>query len=326
MNAYDLLQHTANVLACTMNKNTHIAYRRHWDDFSVLLESDFVTDVADIRKSTLAKYLSPFTDKPRVYNQARSAIFKLLGEVSETGCMPQLSTLMKQVKAAKVSKDISKLFLSSKQLKQIRANLIEATYEDYKLHMRDILIYDILYNTLIRVDELVLLQIKDIDIENKMIAVRGKGALADNKGNRAVSAYIPISSALTEQIIAFVNAYRVSVNDGSEDIRPSFDYPKSIKDKQPLFTSSHHKTINVSTVKKIVHNAIASIFESGAVPRNAGPHAIRRSVATMLWNEQKNMPLLQKMLRHASPTTTMEYIGIGNQEYRSAFEGLGVEK
>ncbi len=64
---------------------------------------------------------------------------------------------------------------------------------------------------------------------------------------------------------------------------------------------------------------ICHIYEQGTVPKNHGPHCIRRSVASLKYQQNKDLVLMQHMLRHSSPETTRRYLSIDQESIDQAF-------
>ena len=319
--AFDTVMAKASELAGEMSKNTVKAYKRHWDDFAVMLEDDFVESVADISRSHVLKYLANFRRSPSVYNQARSAIFKLLKEISVDDDIPKLQSILYGIKAAKIPRDAPRLFMTTKELADVRYTLVnDIYYEDVNERVRNILMYDMLRKTLMRIDELMQLQLKDIDVVNGMLDVRGKGGLEDQDGIRAVTRHIKIRKDLVDQIIDYVDNHRYQCI--GEPCRPSLNNPDSIQEGALLFTTRNNKPLQVGTAKKIITNVIRDAIGDRKNLRDAGPHAIRRSSASSVYKRTKDIVLVQQMLGHANVDTTLRYLGVDRKDLAEAFESI----
>jgi len=317
MTPFSLINRKSEEYLTTMNKNTSIAYSRIWRDFSEYLDSEEVHDFEDMTKSHVLKFLTRFNMKPFSYNQARSAIFKILQDISidYNIHIDRLENIKKQVKLKKVRTD-EKLFLTKIQLLDIREN-IYILFSDRNIRERNLLIFDLLYHSMMRVDEITLIQLQDIHVERKRLAIRGKGASGDHQGSRSVNAYIPLTDTLMDSLHSYVKNWRLkSKNDG---VTPYLEYPETIHPDMPLLTSRMGNPLNVSSIKKDVSKMIASLYDDGKVPKNHGAHCIRRSVATLKYKQSKDLILIQKMLRHASPETTRRYLSIDQEVIDQAF-------
>jgi len=302
-----------------MNKNTAIAYIRIWVEFAEYLDSVEVLSFDDLSKSHILHFLKKYKMKPFAYNQRRSAIFKILNDIKDDYGVgiPKLESIKRQVKSQTV-KSTDRLFLSRKALKEIRETAA-CLYEDRIIRERNLLIYDLLQHTMMRVDEVALIQLCDINLGSKRLGVRGKGSSSDTEGNRAVNAYLPLSPKLVEQLIDYVRCWRIKYKE--DPCKPYLDHPLTLHRGIPLFTSRRGNALGVSSIKNIINEMIKRYYiEIGKpLPRNHGPHCIRRSVATTIYNKKRDIILIQRMLRHASHATTMKYIGVDEGEIEAAF-------
>jgi len=317
MTPFSLINKKAEEYEGLMNQNTSIAYNRIWRDFSEYLDSEEVHDFEDMTKSHILKFLTRFNMKPFSYNQARSAIFKILQDISNDYHIKidRLENIKNQVKSKKVKTD-EKLFLTKNQLHEIREN-IYVLFTDRSIRERNLLIFDLLYHSMMRVDEITLIQLQDIHVERKRLAIRGKGALGDHQGGRSINAYIPLTDTLMDSLHAYVKNWRLKSK--ADVTTPYLEYPETIHPDMPLFTSRMGNALNVSSIKKDVSKMIASLYEDGTVPKNHGAHCIRRSIATLKYKQCKDLILIQKMLRHASPETTRRYLSIDQEAVDQAF-------
>lgn len=319
MSAHALISRKAAENTEIMNKNTAIAYNRIWRDFSEYLDNTGLYDIDDLTKSNILHFLSKLNMKPFAYNQARSAIIKILSDIEDDYSIKitKLENIKRQVKPQKVKSD-DRLFLSKKELNEARESAV-ILFPKLDVQKRNIFIYDLMVHTMMRVDEVALIQLADINLENGMLGVRGKGASGDTKGNRVVNAHIKLSPKLISQAVEYVRSWRYRAD--TDQGKPYLDHPLTIYSGMPLFTSQYGKALDVSTIKKRIGSMIAQVFiENGKpVPRNHGPHCIRRSVATLKYKKSKDIIMVQRLLRHASHITTMKYIGVDQDAINDAY-------
>ena len=62
------------------------------------------------------------------------------------------------------------------------------------------------------------------------------------------------------------------------------------------------------------------------INKNVSPHTLRHTFATDLYQETKNIRLVQKALGHSDLFTTMIYTHIVDEELERALKGLRQEK
>ena len=302
-----------------LNKNTAIAYNRVWRDFSEYLDDADVHHFDYFSKSHVLHFLKKYAMKPFAYNQARSAIIKILNDIE---CdydikIPKLDNIRKQIQSKKTKTD-DRLFLTVDELKAVRETAY-TLFTNTASRERNLLVFDLMVHTLMRVDEVALVRLEDINITSKTLGVRGKGSSSDTRGNRAVSATIPLSPELISQAVQYVRRWRHECAD--DPVKPYLDHPKTIHPNMPLFTSYRAKGLNVSSIKQTINRMIEQYFiEMGkTAPKNHGAHCIRRSIATLQYEKHKDIVLVQGLLRHASPTTTMKYINLGEDKLSKAY-------
>jgi len=55
-----------------------------------------------------------------------------------------------------------------------------------------------------------------------------------------------------------------------------------------------------------------------------GTHTLRKTFAYHVFSATKNLTLVQKLLNHSSPATTLRYIGIEQEELNACYTGLNL--
>jgi integrase/recombinase XerC len=148
---------------------------------------------------------------------------------------------------------------------------------------RDKAIFEIFYNTGIRISELVRLSLEDIKIEQRIIKVFGKG-----KKERL----LPLGKKTTEIIKKYLNFRSEYIKTKNLILPPS-----------GLFLNQRGQTISVRGVRKIMsHYVRANNF-----PKNISPHSLRHTFATHMLEAGADLRAIQEMLGHASLSTTQKY-------------------
>lgn len=147
-----------------------------------------------------------------------------------------------------------------------------------------------IYYTGIRVSELINLEVKDIDMNNRLIHI------VDGKGKK--DRKIPISQKLYTIIKYYL-----------ENIRPNIDSKRLFCTKRTGSLSSQY--IN-STLKKAQ--------ETMGLERRVSAHILRHSFASSMIKANVPLPYLQKLLGHADLRVTSLYIHQNIEELRKAVE------
>ena len=147
-------------------------------------------------------------------------------------------------------------------------------------NLRDKAIVELLYSTGLRVSELVSLNIEDLDFENNLIKVVGKGK--------------------KERIVIFGNTAK-------EKIKRYLDLRSSKVKKGPLFVNLKGKRLTSRAVQLIIKERAVKC----GILKNVTPHVLRHTFATHLLNQGMDIRLIQKLLGHSRLSTTQIYTQVG---------------
>jgi len=161
--------------------------------------------------------------------------------------------------------------------------VLENADTDTWLKQRNIAILELLYSCGIRVSELHSLDIQDIDFDQRLIKVTGKG-----KKQRI----LPVG----KKAINAVNRYlRASVETRNRyHLHPV---------RSPLFINQRGKRLSVRSIERITKQyAVKSGLTS-----EISPHSFRHSFATHLLDGGADIRSVQELLGHASLSTTQRY-------------------
>ena len=148
---------------------------------------------------------------------------------------------------------------------------------------RDKAIFEMFYDTGIRISELVRLSLEDLKIEQRTVKVLGKG-----KKERL----LPLGKKTTEIIKCYLK-FRA----------------EHIKNKNPtsyphgLFLNQRGQTISTRGVRKIMSQYI----QANNFPKNISPHSLRHTFATHMLEAGADLRAIQEMLGHSSLSTTQKY-------------------
>lgn len=160
------------------------------------------------------------------------------------------------------------------------------------LGIRNRLIIETLYDTGLRVSELVNIKLEDIDINNKEIRVLGKG----NK----------------ERIVYFGD-YEIEIL----ELYLKTSRIRLLKNKNNNYLFLNHLGNKLSDrgVRLIVDN----IIKEASIKHKISPHTLRHTFATHLLNEGADLKSVQELLGHASLSTTQIYTHVSNERLRSVY-------
>ncbi len=170
--------------------------------------------------------------------------------------------------------------------------MFDVTSKDDPLSIRNYLIIETLYDTGLRVSELVNLKLKDINMAQKEIIVLGKG----NK----------------ERVVYFGDYEIESLNRYLKESRP---FLLNDKKNEYLFLNHLGNKLTDRGVRLIIDN----IIKEAALKHKISPHTLRHTFATHLLNEGADLKSVQELLGHASLSTTQIYTHVSNERLRSVY-------
>ena len=168
--------------------------------------------------------------------------------------------------------------------------LLEGISPERPRGLRDRAILELLYASGLRVSELVNARLENLDLENRMIRVTGKG----NK-----TRIVPVGAKACAAIKAYTEKERpllVKRRTGSE-----------------VFLSVRGSKLTTARVWQIVKETA----RHAGLDVNVYPHLLRHSFATHLLSNGADLRIIQEMLGHADISTTEIYTHVDQQRLKA---------
>ena len=174
---------------------------------------------------------------------------------------------------------------------------IETPDSETDFGKRDRAILELLYATGIRVSELVQLNLRDVDMGNKLLRVFGK-----RRKERIVPFGEPASAALKNYL----------------SIREKFlmNAPVSKRDAQPLILNYQGTRMTTRSVGRLIEKYIRLC----AGIHDISPHALRHSFATHLLDSGADLRDIQALLGHARLSTTQVYTHVSMEKLIEVYD------
>jgi integrase/recombinase XerC len=162
---------------------------------------------------------------------------------------------------------------------------------------RDRAILELLYATGVRVSELVQLDLRDIDFNNKLLRVFGK-----RRKERIVPFGDPAAKALRNYLA----------------VREKFllNAPVTKRDAQPLILNYQGTRMTTRSVGRLVEKYIRLC----AGIHDISPHALRHSFATHLLDSGADLRDIQALLGHARLSTTQVYTHVSMEKLIEVYD------
>ncbi len=164
--------------------------------------------------------------------------------------------------------------------------------DDEPTHLRDWAALELLYATGVRVGELCGADVDDVDLDERLIRVVGKGD--------------------KQRVVPFGKPARVAVAAWLQRGRPLLARPDS---PPALLLGRRGGRVDQRQVRAMVHDAAAL-----AGVEDVAPHGMRHTAATHLLDGGSDLRSVQELLGHASLATTQRYTHVSAERLRSAFE------
>lgn len=158
--------------------------------------------------------------------------------------------------------------------------------------VRDWAVLELLYATGVRVGELVGVDLRDVDRQNRLIRVLGKGAK-----ERVVPFGVPAARALDAWLGGARDILAVQASGGA------------------LFVGLRGGRMDQRQVRALVHRAAAA-----AGVDDVAPHALRHTAATHLLHGGSDLRSVQEILGHASLATTQRYTHVSPERLRRSYQ------
>ncbi len=174
---------------------------------------------------------------------------------------------------------------------------IETPDADTDFGKRDRAILELLYATGVRVSELVQLDLRDIDFNNKLLRVFGK-----RRKERIVPFGEPAARALREYL----------------SVREKFLMNAAVtkRDAQPLVLNYQGTRMTTRSVGRLVEKYIRMC----AGIHDISPHALRHSFATHLLDSGADLRDIQALLGHARLSTTQVYTHVSMEKLIEVYD------
>lgn len=160
---------------------------------------------------------------------------------------------------------------------------------------RDRAIFETLYSAGLRVSELVGINLNDLDLEDGLVRVRGKGK---------------------RERLAPLGSFAVKAIENWLDNRVPADKQRAGDDGDPLFLNKFGQRLTTRSIGRMLEKYL----KLTGLDARTSPHTIRHSFATHLLNGGADIRSVQELLGHKSLVTTQIYTHVSTAGLRQAYE------
>ncbi len=170
-------------------------------------------------------------------------------------------------------------------------SLLDLELDPSPENLRDLAILELLYGSGLRISEALGLDIKDVDLKNMVVRVRGKGGK---------ERFVPLTKRSVERIKEYLKV--------RDSLAPSCD-------EDALFINKKGKRLNRRQVNRFLERISPNILS-----QRISPHVLRHSFATHLLEEGADIREVQELLGHARISTTQRYTHISLRKVAETYD------
>lgn len=246
-----------------------------------------IESFADVDADLLADWLAALSraDRPSTQSRKLSAMRSLARFLMEEGVWEKnLCDFFARPKTRRASPEI----LDTGEIDA----MVSLPPPDSPEGVRDRAMMELMYSSGLRVSELCSISYADIDAEQRIIRVRGKGGK---------TRLVPVGSMALDA----VEKYRA--------VRPLLCKKVAAPE---LFITRRGKKIS----RKTFWYNLKKYARLSGVEKNVKPHMLRHSFATHLLRNGANLMLIREMLGHSDLSTTQIYTNLANDDIRREYE------
>lgn len=168
------------------------------------------------------------------------------------------------------------------------------------LVLRDLAILELLYSSGLRVGELVGLSTGDIDFENKIVRVLGKGSK---------ERLVPVGSKAAEALRAYLDSE--PGHESPRGLRPGAGGPPTA-----LFRNKNGGRLTARSVERLLEK----YGRAAGIEKKITPHLVRHTFATHLLGAGADLRGIQEMLGHKSLSTTQRYTHVAIDKIMEVYD------
>jgi integrase/recombinase XerD len=284
-----------------LSANTLAAYRRDLERYQAYLTSQSVRDPAQIGEHTIHGYVAALAsqrDDEGAPRFAPASIARSLVAVrsfhrfcAREGHLPADPT--EAVGAPRVPQGIPKA-LDEAQVER----LLGAVTGDGPRAQRDRALLELLYASGIRISEAVGLDLGDLELEDGLFRVLGKGD--------------------KERVVPVGRSARVALESYLRDGRLKLRAARTrrVADSDAVFLNARGSRLSRQACWTIVRHAGRRV----GLDDRLSPHVLRHSCATHMLDHGADLRIVQELLGHATISTTQVYTKVSPERLRAAYD------
>lgn len=274
---------------CVIEKNLRpLTISNYKDDFKVFLEYfPYIEDTDDLSIGDIDEFnykqsideLKVTTIKRRISTLKNFYIF-LESEGIKTD-------IIKEVLTPKANKYLPE-YLTIEEVNDLFSSFKNDTFEE----IRDYAILEMIYSCGLRVSELIELKLKDINAQEKVVKIVGKG--------------------FKEREVPIRDEALIALNEYLKYVKKNM----IVVDKNIIFLNKHGKKLT----RQYVWQMIKKRAKKAGITKDISPHTLRHSFATHLLSKGCDLKVVQKLLGHENIETTQIYTHVAEEKILNIYD------
>ena len=262
------------------SNNTSLSYVK-----DVTLFSDFIKkDLLLVDKKDIEKYIRGLNKSSKTISHVISSLKSFYNYYMRMGNINSNPT--DEIDRPKIEKKIPE-FLTLEEVSSLLNFKVNNEFE-----ARNKAILELLYSSGLRISELTSLELSNIDLDECLVRVMGKGSK---------ERIVPLGDYAIEALKEYIYFYRPMLNKNNS----SYIFLNSrggILSRQFIF-----KVIKEECIKK-------------GIRKNVSPHTLRHTFATHLLKNGADLRIIQELLGHENLSTTQIYTHLTNDKLKHDYE------
>lgn len=262
------------------SNNTSLSYVK-----DVTLFSDFIKkDLLLVDKLDIEKYIRSLNKSSKTISHVISSLKSFYNYYMRMGNIKSNPT--DEIDRPKIEKKIPE-FLTLEEVSSLLNFEVNNEFE-----ARNKAILELLYSSGLRISELTNLELSNIDLDECLVRVRGKGSK---------ERIVPLGDYAIDALKEYIYFYRPMLNKNNSSY-VFLNNRGGILSRQFIF-----KVIKEECIKK-------------GIRKNVSPHTLRHTFATHLLKNGADLRIIQELLGHENLSTTQIYTHLTNDKLKHDYE------
>ena len=262
------------------SNNTSLSYVK-----DVTLFSDFIKkDLLLVDKKDIEKYIRSLNKSSKTISHVISSLKSFYNYYMRMGNIKSNPT--DQIDRPKIEKKIPE-FLTLEEVSSLLNFEVNNEFE-----ARNKAILELLYSSGLRISELTSLELSNIDLDECLVRVMGKGSK---------ERIVPLGDYAIDALKEYIYFYRPMLNKNNSSY-VFLNNRGGVLSRQFIF-----KVIKEECIKK-------------GIRKNVSPHTLRHTFATHLLKNGADLRIIQELLGHENLSTTQIYTHLTNDKLKHDYE------